>query len=88
MTTANPVLQRGFDPAMVGLDLVPVTPSDSADLETPARALRIKTGGTLRITTYTGEVRDTEVADGELLPVFVVRVHETGTAATGIEAVI
>ena len=69
-------------------DLVPVTPSDDDDLEVSARALRIGTGGTLRITTAKGNVRNTNVDDGEVLLVQVTRVHATGTTATGIEALI
>ena len=88
MTTKNLVLDRGFDQTFTALDLVPVTPSDSADLAVPARALRIGAGGTLRITTYTGEVRNTNVEDGEVLLVFCIRVHSTGTSATDIEAMI
>lgn len=87
MTTKNLALDYGFDQTFVGLDLVPVTPG-TTDLAIPARALRIKTGGTLRITTYTGEVRNTTVASGEILPVYVIRVHSTGTDASGIEAII
>lgn len=88
MTTKNLTLDRGFDQTFTALDLVPVTPNDDADLAIPARALRIGTAGTLRITTYTGEVRNTNVREGELLPCFVLRVHADGTTATGIEAMI
>lgn len=69
-------------------DLVPVTPSDTVDLAISARALRIQTGGTLRITTAAGNVRNTNVVNGDELRVQVVRVHATGTTATGIEALI
>ena len=67
-------------------DLIPVTPNDSADLATYARALRIGAGGTLRITTAAGNVRNTNVIANEVLQVSVRRVHATGTTATGIEA--
>lgn len=86
MPTQNDALAKGFDQTIVALDLIPVTPSDTEDLPVPARALRIRTGGTLRVTTYTGAVRDTEVADGELLLLFTTRVHASGTSAAGIEA--
>lgn len=88
MTTKNLVMDRGLDTTMVALDLIPVTPSDSADLDIPARALRIGGAGTLRVTTYTGQVRNTNVAAGEVLLLFTTRVHSTGTSATGIEALI
>lgn len=72
----------------VAVDIVPVTPSDSVDLATPARAIRAAGGGTLRITAGSGIVRNTTIAAGEILPVFAYRIHATGTAATGIEALI
>lgn len=84
--TKNDAIAKGFDQTITALDLVPVTPSNTVDLPVPARALRIKTGGTLRITTYTGQVRNTEVVDGEVLLLFTLRVHATGTTAAGIEA--
>jgi hypothetical protein len=68
-------------------DLPPITPSDSTDLPVAARAIRcIGTGGTLRITTGAGAVRNTIIATGEKLECQVVRVHSTGTTATGLEA--
>lgn len=70
------------------IDLVPVTPNDSTDLAVFARGLRIATGGTLRITTLNGNVRNTNVKDGEVLLCASRRVHATGTTATGIEAMI
>lgn len=70
------------------IDLVPVTPSDTTDLEIAARALRIAGAGTLRVTTAAGNVRNTNVAADEFLTLQVKRVHATGTTATGIEAMI
>lgn len=78
----------GLDQTFVAVDVVPVTPSDSVDLEQHARAIRAASDGTLRITTYNGAVRDTFIAAGEILPVYVRRVHESGTTATGIEALL
>lgn len=78
----------GSDP---GRDLVPITPSDSADLPKAARALRCSPGGaagTVRFVGPGGTTRNTSIALGELLPVQVVRVHSTGTTATGLEAVL
>jgi hypothetical protein len=74
-----------------GVDLVPITPSDSVDLAEQARALRCSPGGaagTVRFVTSRGNTRNTSIALGELLPVQCVRVHSTGTTATGLEAVI
>lgn len=82
---------NSIHPTGPGVDLVPVTPSDTVDLVTPARALRCRpdgTAGTLRITTVAGEVRNTYIDAGEYFLVQVKRVHATGTAATNIEAVI
>lgn len=80
--------KAGVDQTASAVDIVPVTPSDTVNLWAWARAIRAQTGGTLRITTYNGEVRNTFIADGETLPVCVSRVHATGTTATGIEALL
>lgn len=73
------------------IDVVPVTPSDVADLDTQARAIRCRgdgDSGLIRVTTAKGSVRNTYIAAGELLTVQVVRVHATGTTATNLEALI
>lgn len=67
-------------------DVMPVTPSDTVDLPFIARAIRAKVGGDLRITSGAGIVRDTFIGEGELLPVTAIRIHATGTTATGLEA--
>ena len=72
----------------VATDIAPVTPSNTTDLPYPARAIRAAVAGTIRITTYTGNVRNTSIAAGEILPVYASRIHSTGTTATGIEALI
>lgn len=88
----SPAFSGSANRTMTALDIVPVVPSDTVDLAIEARAIRCRpesgAGGTLRITTYQGNVRDTEIATGEMLVVGVVRVHLTGTTATGLEAVI
>lgn len=74
---------------MVGLDLVPITPSDTVDLATAARSIRCAgTGGTLRMVTIKGELRNTVIAANEVLLVGASRVHATGTTATDLEAII
>lgn len=78
----------GLDQTFVAVDIAPVTPSDTADLEIHARAIRAQTDGTLRITTYNAHVRGTFITAGEILPVYASRIHATGTTATGIEALI
>ena len=78
--------------ADTGRDLVPVVPSNDDDLDAPALAIRCKpisgAAGTLRFTADSGEVRNTEIDKGELLPVRAVKIHATGTTATGLEALI
>lgn len=81
----NPASQSD---TFVAVDVVPVTPSDAADLANHARAIRAQAAGTLRITTFKGNVRDTFIAAGEILPVYAIRIHATGTTATGIEALL
>lgn len=74
-----------------GTDLVPIVPDDNADLPVTARAIRCRpdgAGGTLRLVTYAGQLRNTYIAAGETLLVLATRVHATGTAATGLEAYI
>lgn len=87
--TAN---YAGRTPSLGGpaTDIVPVTPSDGADLATPALALKIETGGTVKLRTPGGgaTTRTVVVADGELLPVMATRVLATGTTATGIHALV
>ena len=74
---------------MVGLDLVPVTPSDTVDLARSARAIRcVGTAGTLRFDTIAGETRNTSIGANEVLMVGATRIHATGTTATSIEAII
>jgi len=69
-------------------DLFSVTPSDSVDLEAMALALYIETGGTLVVTTASGDVRTVSVNDFSILPVGARRIHATGTTASGIHAFI
>ena len=73
---------------MQGRDLVPVTPNDGVDLPNAARALRIAGAGTLRFVSLNGVLRNTSVAAGEETIFGAIRVHATGTTATGIEAVL
>jgi hypothetical protein len=87
----NPVLGGNSYGTQTAIDLVPITPDDSNDLAITARGIRCKpngTAGTLRITTQSGQVRNTYIGLGEVLPVIAVRVHATGTVAAGLEALI
>lgn len=88
---SNPNLSGNFGVSGVAMDLIPIVPNDSTDLAVTARAIRCRpdgAAGTLRFTAWTGEVRNTAIAAGELLPVPASRVHSSGTTATGLEAVI
>lgn len=68
-------------------DCAAVTPSDSTDLPTIARALYVGGGGDLVITTKVGStVTFADVPAGSLLPVRARRVRATGTGATNIVA--
>lgn len=68
-------------------DVVPVTPSDAADLTEALRAIRLAvtgTAGIVRVTTRAGAVRDLPIALGEQWNVRIVRVWTTGTTASGL----
>lgn len=65
-----------------------VTPSDSTDLTTSARALFVGGAGNVKVTTVGGDtVTFTGVTAGSWLPVRCSRVWSTGTTATTITAV-
>lgn len=67
-------------------DALPVTPSDGADLTNgQARGLLVAVGGTLQVTTGTGQTRALTVPAGRL-DLIVTRVWSTNTTATGISA--
>ena len=75
-----------ISPSYGGTD---VTPNDSTDLTTYARALYIGVGGNLKVTTLRGSTLTfIGVGSGSILPVAVRRVWATGTAASSIIALI
>ena len=79
----------GFNSTISGpaKDAAAVTPSDSNDLGTFARALYIGGGGDLHVTMAGGsEVTFEDVPAGSTLPIRVKRVHATGTTASSIVA--
>lgn len=51
----------------------------------PYRALRANVAGTIRVDTLSGSNRTLNFADGETRAVYVSKVYQTGTTATGIE---
>ncbi len=86
--TANPFTNRVsslFGPAR---DVVPVVPSDTVGMANTAIGLYVETGGTVVMTTERGETRTVQVTDFSILPVGVLRVHSTGTTASGIHAMV
>lgn len=69
-------------------DIAPITPNDSADLDTPAAALFVETGGAVSFVALSGTTRTVNLGDGAILPVGATRVLATGTDATGIHGFI
>ncbi|MFE3836088.1 spike base protein, RCAP_Rcc01079 family [Pseudogemmobacter sonorensis] len=82
----NPFHSRAMPLSGPAQDIIPVTPSDTVDLAAVAVALYVEGGGNLRVTTVRGNQRTVAVPDMCILPVGVLRVHATGTTATGIHA--
>lgn len=73
-----------------GHDALPVTPNDAVDLPQTARGLLIAVGGTLKVNTLDGGVANPRAltVPAGVFPCVVTRVWSTGTAATGITALI
>lgn len=66
-----------------------VTPSDSADLGTAARALYVGVGGDLKVTTFDGNtVEFRNLTSGSILPVSVKKVFATGQTGTIASAIV
>lgn len=82
----DPFKNRNADLAGPALDIMPVVPSDSVDLEKVAVSVYVKGGGQLVVTTVTGNIRTIPVPDNYILPLGVKRIHATGTTATNIFA--
>lgn len=75
---------RGSNPAD---NAFAVTPNDSTDLTTTARALYIGSTGNVKVTTAGGDtVTFSSAAAGTIIPMRVQRVFSTGTTATNILA--
>lgn len=68
---------------------VAVTPNDSTDLSTPARALYVGIGGDLKVTTIYGQtVEFRNIPSGSVIPVMVSRVFATGQTSTIASAIV
>jgi hypothetical protein len=87
----NPLLQQTptFDPTGVQppsgpvFDLIPVTPSDSVDIDSRTRCVYIATGGVFEFLTWGGTVRNVTLAAG-WHPLIPRRIRSTNTTASGI----
>ena len=73
--------------AGVATDLVPITPSDTADLTEACWAIYVGTSGDIRIKTLRGTVVTLSAVPAGVLPVGAARVYATGTTATSLLAV-
>lgn len=85
---SNAFKGRALPLAGPATDMVPITPSDTADLPAVALALYAETGGTIVFTSAGGATRTVRVADFSMLPVGVRRVRATGTTASGLHAMV
>ncbi|UXS69168.1 hypothetical protein FY145_01080 [Agrobacterium tumefaciens] len=54
----------------------------------PYRALRANAAGTIRVDTLSGSARTLNFTDGETRAIYVQKVYQTGTTATGIEGMV
>ncbi len=84
----NPFQGRTLPLSGPATDILPITPSDTADLTAVAIALYVETGGDLVINTVAGQTRTIAVDDFSILPVGTTRVLSTGTTATGIHGMV
>lgn len=85
----NPFSGRAVPISGPATDLIPVTPSDAADLPSTAIALYVTDAGDVAIDTVSGgATRVVALAANSLLPVGVRRVRATGTTAGGIHALV
>lgn len=84
----NPFENRALSLSGPATDIVPVTPSDAADLADVAAALYIETGGALSFVTVSGATRQVNVANFSVLAVGARRVLAAGTTASGIHALV
>jgi hypothetical protein len=66
--------------------VIVVTPSDSADLASPCRAIRVAGAGNVQITTAKGDKVVCAFLAGETRPLAATRIWSTNTTATTIEA--
>lgn len=85
----NPFTSGGGNLTGFARDVVPVTPSDSEDIQAGAVAVAIickGTAGNVSVVTVEGNTRLYPIAEGEILPVGISRVRAADTTATTIWA--
>jgi hypothetical protein len=76
------------DVAPCALDNYDITPSDSANLPVPVRALRANTAGNIKLVTARGSTRTCRFAAGETRLIAATKVFQTDTTCTGIEGMV
>lgn len=84
----NPFDTRSTSTAGPGIDYVPVTPDDGADLATVAISLFVETGGAVSFVSQKGQTRTVNLPDYGYLTCGVRKVNATGTTASGIHAIV
>ena len=84
----NPFTTRASSLSGPATDIIPVIPSDTADLSVVAIALYIESGGAVSIVTADGNARTVQVAGNSILPVGARRINATGTTAGGVHALV
>lgn len=80
----DPFKNRSLNLSGPATDIVPITPSDAADLPEVCVALYAETGGTIAFVSQSGGTRTVTVGDMMILPVGVRRVLATGSTASGL----
>ncbi|MEM8787006.1 MAG: hypothetical protein AAGE76_01985 [Pseudomonadota bacterium] len=84
----NPFTRRASSLSGPGIDYLPVTPNDGADLPVVAASLYVETGGTIKFDSVKGQTRTVTVPDFGWLICGVTRVHASDTTAQNIHAVV
>lgn len=84
----NPFSRRASSLSGPGIDYVPVTPDDAADLADVAASVYVEAGGTVSFVSIKGATRTVTVPDFGWIVCGASRILATGTTATGIHAVV
>lgn len=79
---------RSLRNAGFGRDMIPVTPSDTADLPFRPMGLYIEGGGAIAFVGSGGVTRTVNVDNFAILPVSARRILAAGTTATGIHGIV